>query len=135
MDQKRLDEMKIDWLVGNHDYTEEDGQPDDGGVDDALIETLAYYIEEDHVSLDDPDFEFFFRAYLHNNDYSYSLGEIRRAIDKNRRGGEQLITRMDTLNQAFAPLFKSGNDAEKTALKVKYDVTPYAWEVLRTEYE
>lgn len=122
-------------LVGDHDYLEEDGQPDDGGVDEALIETLAYYIEEDHVSLDDPDFEFFFRAYLHNNDYSYSVGEIRRAIEKYRRGGEQLVTRTDMLKQAFAPAFRSGDEVEKAALKVKYQVTPYEWELLRTEYE
>jgi hypothetical protein len=104
-------------------------------VDEALIETLAYYIEEDHVSLDDPDFEFFFRAYLHNNDYSYSLGDIRRAIEKYRRSGEKLVTRLEKLKQAFASSFKSGDKEEMGTLKAKYEVTPYEWELLRMEYE
>lgn len=133
MDQQRLDELKMDWLL-DHDYHEDDSQPDDS-VDDALIETLAYHLEEDRVSIDDPDFEFFFRAYLHNNDYSYSATEVHRAIEKFRRGGEKLVTRMDALKQVFAPLFKVPDSARIADLKAEHQVTPYEWEELRMEFE
>jgi hypothetical protein len=70
---------KLDWLP-EHDYTEGDGQPD-VEEDGALKDTLKFYLEDDHGSQDD-DFEFQFRAYLHNGDYSYSAGSIRRLMSK-----------------------------------------------------
>ena len=86
MDQQRLDEMKMDWLL-DHDYHEDDGQPDAEG-DEAIRDTLQFYVEEDRYDINDPDFEFWFRAYLHNNDYSYSLKAIRRVIDAVRGKGK-----------------------------------------------
>jgi hypothetical protein len=84
MDRQRLDELKIDWLIDDHDYLEDDGQPEDEEDDEAIMNTLRFYVEEDNYDINDPDFEFFFRAYLHNNDYSYPLKSIRRVVDKVR---------------------------------------------------
>jgi hypothetical protein len=85
MNQDDLNANKIDWLL-EHDDVEDDGQPDDDDGDQAIVDTLRFYVEEDGYDIQDPEFEFFFRAYLHNNDYSYPLKAIRRVIDRVRQG-------------------------------------------------
>ena len=69
-----------DWL-SEHDYVEDDGQPEDD-ESDALKDTLLFFVQEDGYNLHAPDFELQFRAYLHNNDYSYSAGQVKRAIEQ-----------------------------------------------------
>lgn len=68
-----------EWLP-THDYTDlENDQPDVEEME-AAGETLRFFIEEDRYDPHAEDFEFQFRAYCHNGEYSYSAATIKRLI-------------------------------------------------------
>lgn len=68
-----------EWLP-THDYCEIDSGLDDPETIQAAKDTLGFYIDEEHNSPAAPDFEQQFRAFLHNNDYSYSPATIKHLI-------------------------------------------------------
>lgn len=68
-----------DWLP-DHDYCEVDSGLDDTETLQAAKDTLDFYINDERHSPRDPDFERQFRAFLHNNDYSYSPATIQHVV-------------------------------------------------------
>lgn len=71
-----------DNYLREHDYfTGDDGQPDDDVIGEA-VETLRHYVQDMGNDPNDPDFEFKFRAFLHNDDYSYDTRMIDRLLEK-----------------------------------------------------
>lgn len=74
------------WLI-EHDYYEDGEEDNDPELEEALRNTLDFFVKEDRYSLSDPDFEFEFRAYMHNGDYSYPLKMISRVIQQARESG------------------------------------------------
>jgi hypothetical protein len=68
-----------EWLP-THDYTEIDSELDDEETLQAAADTLDFYINDERHNPHAPDFEYQFRAFLHNNDYSYSAATIRHLI-------------------------------------------------------
>ena len=78
-DAKRyIEEQRLDWL-DEHEYTETEDQLDSDEIEQAE-DTLEFFLEDSYVSPQDPLFEFHFRAFLHNNEYSYSQRTIKRLI-------------------------------------------------------
>jgi len=76
--QRYIDEQQLDWLA-DHDYDESEDQPDADEAEQAS-DTMQFFLEDSYVSPQDPLFEFHFRAFLHNNEYSYSQKTIRHLI-------------------------------------------------------
>jgi len=68
-----------EWLP-THDYTEIDSELDDEETLQAAKDTLEFYIVDERNNPHAPDFEYQFRAFLHNNDYSYSAKTIKHLI-------------------------------------------------------
>lgn len=69
----------LEWLE-THDYTDLNDQPDDPEEMQFAKDTMEFFLEDGHKP-SDPTFEFDFRAFLHNNDYSYSTATIRHLLD------------------------------------------------------
>ncbi len=73
-----------------HDYFEDDGQlPPEDEIDQVTV-TAAFFIEDmqesgrKKFSAKDHDFEFLFRAYLHNGDYSYGRAVVTECLNRLR---------------------------------------------------
>lgn len=73
------DNGEPEWLP-THDYTEIDSDLDDEETLQAAKDTLDFYINDERNDPREPDFEYQFRAFLHNNDYSYSAKTIKHLI-------------------------------------------------------
>lgn len=72
-------DQEPEWLP-THDYTEIDSELDDEETLQQAKDTLEFYIVDERNDPHAPDFEYQFRAFLHNNDYSYSPKTIRHLI-------------------------------------------------------
>jgi hypothetical protein len=71
-----------DWLPEHDYFTEDDGQEfeDREGFEQAK-ETIQHFIEDCGHDPRDPQFEYEFRAFLHNDDYSYSPAVIKKLVE------------------------------------------------------
>ncbi len=70
-----------EWLP-THDYTELDDQPNDPELDEMAKDTLEFFIETSpQLNPGTPEFEFEFRAFLHNEDYSYPAKTIANTLN------------------------------------------------------
>jgi hypothetical protein len=72
-----------DLYLAGHDYFEhDDGQPVVEDDIDQMTVTAAFFMEEQRISPKDPKFEFHFRAFLHNYEYSYNTQTIAETIKR-----------------------------------------------------
>ena len=64
----------------DHEYTETDDQPDDPEEIEMAENTLNFFVNDLRYDPRDKDFEKEFRAFLSDDDYSYSAKTIRHLI-------------------------------------------------------
>ena len=74
-----------DVYLADHDYYEhDDGQPVVEDDIDQVTVTAAFFMEDRGISPKDPKFEFHFRAFLHNFEYSYNTQTVAETVKRLR---------------------------------------------------
>jgi hypothetical protein len=72
-----------DVYLAQHDYFEhDDGQPVIEDDVDQMTVTAAFFMEDRKISPKDPKFEFHFRAFLHNFEYSYNTQTVAETVKR-----------------------------------------------------
>jgi hypothetical protein len=90
-EEKPLQPTSPDEWLPEHDYLTDDGQPDVDDSEDAL-ETLRFYVEDERHPTASSDFEFQFRAFLHNNDYSYSADTVAHVLSRVKPSAKAVLS-------------------------------------------